>query len=238
MSTLSVRELFAREDKGGRRPRTLGWPTRSVSTGADLHPTRALSKFVAALGLRTSPVVVDLGQAVGANVSFLGETLGCKLHVEDLWSAPGIWGPVASQTEHPKSSQGGDDGDSTPERVLRRETGSVDGLLCWDVFDYLELDAATALGSEISRVLSPGGVVFVCHAAEQCQIAGPIQHEIVDDMTLRYRSSDRVLPASRVWQSRAVTKIFKDLLISDSFLLTNRMREVVFRKPVASTGAV
>ena len=205
---------------------------------ANLFPTRALSRFVTVLGGRTAPVVVDLGQAVGVNVTFLGDQLGCKLHVEDLLSDLKTWGP----REPPADAQNADDGsgaqdeDQLRNRVLERATGSVDGVLCWDVLDYLEPDAAGAVATEITRVLSPGGVVFLCHAAEQCQIVGPIQHEIVDGTTLRYRATRRAVPPSRVWQSRAITKMFAELTISDSFLLTNRMREVVFRKPPVSTA--
>ena len=206
--------------------------------GGEVFSTLALSKFVTFLAGTAAPVVVDLGQAVGVNVTFLGEHLGCKLHVEDLLSDLETWGPQPPLGDS-QPSEGGSSGqevDRTKNRVLQRATESVDGILCWDVFDYLEADAAGALAGEITRVLKPGGVVFLCHAAEHCQIAGPIQHEIVDDTTLRYRASPRAVPASRVWQSRAVTKMFAELAIMNSFLLTNRMREVVFRKAPASTA--
>ena len=206
--------------------------------GGDVFSTRALSKFVTLLAGTPAPVVVDLGQAVGVNVTFLGEHLGCKLHVEDLLSDLETWGPQPPPGDDQQSEDGagGQEDDRTKNRVLKRATESVDGILCWDVFDYLEADAAGALAEEITRVLRPGGGVFLCHAAEQCQIAGPIQHEIVDDVTLRYRASPRAVPASRVWQSRAITRMFAELTINSSFLLTNRMREVVFRKMSAPTA--
>ena len=49
-------------------------------------PTKVLSKFLAAVGARPAPVVLDLGPVVGSNVSLLGERLGCKLLVEDLYA--------------------------------------------------------------------------------------------------------------------------------------------------------
>lgn len=209
-----------------------------MGRGGDIFSTRALSKFVSLLTGTAAPVVVDLGQAVGVNVTFLGEQLGCKLHVEDLLSDPETWGPQPSADDPQPADvdSSGQEGDQTKNRVLQRATESVDGILCWDVFDYLEADAAEALAGEIMRVLKPGGAVFLCHAAEQCEIAGPIQHEIVDDATLRYRESPRAVPPCRVWQSRAITKLFAELAIANSFLLTNRMREVVFRKAPASTA--
>ena len=44
-----------------------------------------MPKFVAALAQRASPVVLDLGPVVGANVAFFGERLACKFYVEDLF---------------------------------------------------------------------------------------------------------------------------------------------------------
>ena len=207
--------------------RGFGWSGRGAAGRVDLYPTRGLSKFVKALAGRPAPVVVDMGQAVGVNVTFLGEKLGCKLHVDDLLSDLATWGPRSEPDDGDSNAQRGG---SPASRVLAREDESVDGFICWDLFDYLDADAAEALGCEITRVLTPGGVVFLCHAAERCEIARPVQHEIVDDVTLRYRPTQRRVPPSRVWQSRAITKMFADLAVSDSFLLTNRMREVVFRK--------
>ncbi len=64
------------------------------SAGSDgVFLTRALSKFVAALEAVDAPVVVDLGPAVGANVTFLGDRLGCKLHVADVLSKVETWWP-------------------------------------------------------------------------------------------------------------------------------------------------
>jgi hypothetical protein len=48
-------------------------------------PTKAFSRFLYALSLRESPIVLDLGPIVGGNVNFLGERLGCKYLVEDLY---------------------------------------------------------------------------------------------------------------------------------------------------------
>lgn len=198
-------------------------------------PTRALSKFVAALMAREAPTVVDLGPAVGANVTFLGDRLGCKLRIENLLADKETWLPSPPEDE----ADEGDNNEDRPERVraLRIPDETVDGVLCWDVFDYLDREGATALASEITRALKPGGVVFLCHRAEQCPVDGPVEIEIVDETTLRYRTGAESAPVSRVWQSRDMTRMFDRLTVSDSFLLTSRMREIVLKRSAPVAGA-
>ena len=84
---------------------------------------------------KPSPAILDLGPVVGSNVSFFGEELGCRLRVEDV---------IADIEAHAAAGTT----DQLPAFFRTRfksEPGSVDGVLCWDVFDYLEKDAATAL---------------------------------------------------------------------------------------------
>ena len=201
---------------------------RARGPSGDLYSTRALSKFIHALSGRTAPVVVDLGPAVGANVTFLGEQLGCKLHVEDLLSDPESWKPS------PAEGDGETDVAPTESWTLSMQAGSVDGVICWDVIDYLDDVAAKTLAAEVTRVLKPQGVVFLRHRAEKRALVESIQYEIIDETTLRHRTARGVRAAPRIWQSRAVTKMFDRLVIHDSFLLTSRMREVVLWKPPAT----
>ena len=75
---------------GGRRPTdddatAAATPAAPVPSGAQF-PTKALRKFLATLTSRPNPVLLDLGPVIGANVSFFGEQLGCKILVEDLYA--------------------------------------------------------------------------------------------------------------------------------------------------------
>lgn len=55
-------------------------PPRDMVARSNVMP-----KFVAALAQQPSPVVLDLGPVVSANVTVFGERLACKLYVEDLF---------------------------------------------------------------------------------------------------------------------------------------------------------
>jgi hypothetical protein len=71
--------------------RLFGWARRPGSShddgrGGPPVATKVLARLLAALAHREAPVVADLGPVVGTNVSFLGEQLGCRLRVEDLYA--------------------------------------------------------------------------------------------------------------------------------------------------------
>ena len=197
--------------------------------------TRALSRFVAVLVSRTAPIVVDLGPAVGVNVTFLGQRLGCKLRVENLLADKETWLPKPAGDDDDDDDEGVNEPEP-PERALRITSETVDGVLCWDVFDHLDQEGARALASEIMRVLKPGGVVFLCHRAEQCPVNGPGEYEVVDETTV-YRKGADAAPVERVWQSRDMTRMFDQLTVADSFLLTSRMREMVLKRSTATARA-
>ena len=196
---------------------------RATSADAPVFPTRALADFLTALRDKTTPVVVDLGPAVGANVTFLGEQLGCKLFVED----------VLADLEQPSE----ENADGVSVQPLMHGNESVDGVLCWDVLDYLDPGAGRALSDEVKRVLRPGGVMLLCHGTEAPSRSGQTKYEMVDEGSLRYRFDGGTRQKQRVLQSREMSKLFEPLTIADSFLLTSRMREMLFRKRPVATGA-
>ena len=193
-----------------------------VEDGRDgVFPTRALASFLDSLRDRDAPVVLDLGAVVGANVTFLGEQLGCKLLVEDLFA------DLERSTE---TSDRGDDPAEVRRPRLAQEDATVDGVLCWDVLEQVGVARGQALADELTRILRPGGAVLVTFNTETRAARGHTKYEIVDRRTLRHRFCAGSRGQDRVLQSREVTRMFKGLAIADSFLLTHRMREMLFRK--------
>ena len=204
-------------------------PTAKVAAvRGTVHATLALGRFVAALQSRTAPLIVDLGPAIGANVPFLGEHLGCKLVVEDLLENL----PVVSP---PDPNDEAADEEPEPMPTLSHADESVDGLLCWDALDFLSPAAGQALANELVRVLRPRGVLLLSHGTENLSQPGRVEYEIINETSLRHRLRGGVTPRPRrVLQSREVARMFGALTISDSFLLKSRMREVLFRKALSS----
>ena len=196
------------------------------------YPTKALRKFLSTLSGREAPVLLDLGPVIGSNLNFFGETLGCKVFIEDLY---------ADAERHLKNGTTADLPDFIRKR-LRHVDGSIDGVLAWDLIDYLDLPAAQALASELVRVMRTDAALlgFFGTAAPR---GGEIRQThytkyiVVDEQTLRHRPYPASRGRQRVLQNRDIIRMFEGLRVSDSFLLQTNLREILFRKPGYLAGA-
>jgi len=213
--------LFGRA--GARRgdaeePLSLAEPAPSGST----YATKALKKFLATLTSRPDPVLLDLGPVIGSNVSFFGEQLGCKIFVEDLF---------AHLDRHVRAGTL----EALPAFLKKRfpqEAGSVDGILCWDLIDYLDRAAAQELAGELTRVLRPDGALLGFFGTAQTREARYTKFIIADEVNLKHRSYEAARGRQAILLNRDIIKLFAGLRVSDSFLLKNNLREILFRKPV------
>ena len=195
---------------------------RQVPSDDDpVFATKALRKFLSCLTSRESPVLVDLGPVVGSNVSFFGEQLGCKIFVEDLF---------ADLDRHVRAGTL----EALPAFLKRRfpqQAGSVDGILCWDLIDYLDRAAAQELAGELTRVLRPDGALLGFFGTAQTREARYTKFIIADDVNLKHRSYEAARGRQAILLNRDIIKLFAGLRVSDSFLLKNNLREILFRKP-------
>ena len=130
-------------------PRRSEAELRPVTSVADepLFATKALRKLLSTLTSRDSPVLIDLGPVVGSNVSFFGEQVGCKIFVEDIY---------AELERHVRAGKL-EDLPAFLSRRFSQPDGSVDGVICWDIIDYLDRPSAQALAEQLTRVLRPEG---------------------------------------------------------------------------------
>jgi hypothetical protein len=182
--------------------------------------SKGLPKFLSALTTQPSPMLLDFGPVIGTNVEYFGDRLGCKLFIEDL---------LGDIDRHVRA----DTLDQLPsafEQRFRHGDASVDGIVCWDVFDFLDKAAATALARQIVRMLRPGGIVMGFFCSIPVERASFTKFEIVDDCNLRHRLHSGVGGPKRVLQNRDIIRMFEGLTVSDSFLLKGSTREMLLRR--------
>jgi hypothetical protein len=215
---LALSDLFSRRRKQD--------PDAEVSAAdAPVYPTKALARFLASLGTHSQPHLLDLGPVVGSNVNFFGEQLGCKILVEDL---------VTDIDRHVREDRVAE----LPAFFKTRfpqESGSVDGILCWDLFDYLDKPAAQSLAQQLMRLLRTDGVLLAFFSTSEPQPgARPTytRHVVVDQTSLQHRTYPAARGKQRPFQNRDVQRMFESLRVAEQFLLKTNVREVLFKKPV------
>lgn len=184
--------------------------------------TKSLQKFLSCLHGRANPVIVDLGPVVGANINFFGEQLGCRIRVEDVGT---------DIDRHTKDGML----DQLPAFFSKRFTeapDSVDGILCWDLLDYLDRPGAQSLAAALARLLRPGGCLLGFFSTTDSTELVYTKYIVVDDSTLQYKTYPARRPRHRGLLNGDIIKLFKDLKVTDSFLMKSNLREMLFRKPV------
>ena len=217
---MALSDLFSRR----RKPD----PDTGVSAAeAPAYPTKALPRFLANLATQAQPQLLDLGPVVGSNVNFFGEELGCKILVEDISS---------DIDRHAREERMAD----LPAFFATRfpqANDSIDGILCWDLFDYLDKASAQALARELTRVLRPDGVLLAFFRTTEppagdktAAATAYTRHVVVDRNTLQHRTYAGARAKQRPFVNRDIQRMFEPLRITEQFLLKTNTREVLFRK--------
>jgi SAM-dependent methyltransferase len=200
------------------------------ASDAPVLPTKVLARFVASLSARTQPVLLDLGPVVGSNVSFFGEQLGCKIIVEDLSK------DIDRHVREGKLEE-------LPTALSKRfphESASIDGILCWDVFDYLDKNSARKLAEQLTRVLKPDGVLLAFFVTAEPQPGAKPEYTryvVIDETHLQHRLYPAARGKQRPMPNRDIQRMFEELRVTEQFLLKSNLREVLLRKPADAPTA-
>jgi hypothetical protein len=208
---------------GGRKDAAASGPPvpSAVSEPEPVTASKVLPKVLSALGQQPAPVLMDLGPVVGANIGFFGEHLSCKIHVEDLF---------AEVERHAKAGTRDQLPTALPNK-LAREAASIDGILCWDLFDYLDKKSGPALAAKLVELVKPGGVIYGFFGQSSGTLTTYTRFIVDSKAGFRLRSVPATPVARSVFVNRDLGKMFAGMNVAESVLLKNSARETLFRKP-------
>jgi len=183
--------------------------------------SKALPKFINALSHHESPVLVDFGPVIGTNVAFFGEHLGCKLHIEDL---------ATEIDKHTRTNTR----DALPQSLAARFTqpdGSVDGVLCWDIFDFLDKPSGLVLASKLAKMVRRGGALYGTFGTTPVELKNFTRTVVAAEDSLKPRPYPATPTPRTVLLTRDIIKMFDGLIVAESMLLKSSTRETLFRRP-------
>jgi hypothetical protein len=196
-------------------------PAPSVSTSEPAMSSKVLPKFLSVLSSVQSPVLLNLGPVVGQNISFFGEELSCKIFVEDLYA------DIESFAQ-----KGTTEGlVQALDARLAHAPSSVDAILCWDVFDYLDKKTGARLATRLASLLRPGGVIYGFFGMKTEEIAHYTRFIVESKSSLRTKRVAGARRTRNVLVNRDINKMFEGLVVAESVLLKSATRETLFRKP-------
>jgi hypothetical protein len=202
---------------GARGPADPPAPARSLETNAT---SVVLPRFLGAVSQRASPVLLDLGPAIGTNVTFLGERLGCKLLIGDLHHE--ITAASSASPDELRASLLG--------RLQRAVTAPLDGVLCWDLFDYLDRPTAQAIAQFLVGKLAVGGAIHGLFSTIPGDVDCVTRYVIQSPSSITCRV-EPIAPRKRaVLSTPQLAAMFSGTKVTESVLLKNQRREILLRK--------
>jgi hypothetical protein len=189
--------------------------------GETVTTSKVFPRFLSALSREPAPVLVDLGPIVGSNIAFFGDRLACKIYVEDLASDVEAF---ARRGERERL------GAFFSVRLSQADE-SVDGVLCWDLFDHLDRASGRALAGRLTRLLRKGGSLYGFFGTTAVDLSTYSRFAVEAENTLRVRTYPATPVRRTVIVTRDIIKMFDGLNVAESVLLKSSTRETLFRKP-------
>ena len=178
-------------------------------------------KFLSAIARLERPVMLDLGPVVGSNVDFFAGRVTCKLHIEDLFR----------EIEAASSTNARAGLASALLSRLRQGPESVDGILCWDVFDFLDRPTGLAVASHLQTLLRRGGALYGFFGTTPVDLKHYTRYVVDREDRFRLRPFPATPVKRNVLMTRDINNMFDKLTLADSVLLKSGTRETLFRRP-------
>ena len=208
----------------------LKWGSRRESPAAAPAPavpvetivtSKVFPKFLSAVANQPSPTLLDLGPVVGSNVTFFGERLACKMHVEDLFA------DVESFNKR------GDRAGLLAFLATRlsQAPDSIDGVLCWDIFDFLDKPSGLVLASILAKMVRRGGAVYGTFGTTPIELKNYTRTVVAAEDTLKPRPFPATPVPRTVILTRDIIKMFDGLIVAESMLLKSKTQEFLLRRP-------
>ncbi|MBI1747175.1 MAG: hypothetical protein HYR55_11375 [Acidobacteria bacterium] len=185
------------------------------------YTTMATQVFVEELRADGRPRVLDLGCLCDTNIHFLTE-LGCHVFVDDV---------LQLNTQIPKGSH------ATAAKDVSQfisehdySPNFFDGILCWNLYDHLEVEAAQRLSHIIWSLLRITGCALALLRPEGSTASNVLRYRILNRGELLYETLPLPPLQGKAYQSRDIAGLVAPLALSNSYRLKNGWREVILRK--------
>lgn len=222
-----------RADSGGSRATLTARPVVApngvtAAAGGDVYSrhSNGLEQFFNHIQGESGLHLLDFSGVSQANVGFI-TNLGCKLYSEDMIQALDL------------AFAGGDyyENQSHPERIdefldqnLNFPNDHFDGVLIWDVLEFLAPPLLKAAIDRLRRIVRPGSYLLAMfHAGERAGQLPVYSYRISDSKTLLLSPRGLRQPA-QFFNNRAVENLFQGFESVKFFLTRDSLREVIVKR--------
>jgi hypothetical protein len=208
-------------------------PTSIAPASPNSRVSNGLKEFMWMLSDAGHGRILDLGAVFQSTIMFFIEK-GFRLSTEDLlrsWkeflTAEEENQRIARTDEGPKVSQGMLAGKFL-DTALQYSDENFNGVLIWDLFDYLDPELVPRVMEKIYAMVKPGGAVlasFHSRAPERFH-----RYKVLDSQTIEVIPAPTITVHAHVFQNREILDIFGKFRTSKTFVGRDQVREALFLK--------
>jgi hypothetical protein len=211
------------EGHGGGTHGSLSATAEATSSraGAQLRQSKGLREFCNAIRSPEGMQILDLGAASQANINFV-TGLGHRLCTEDFHRCLELFTSRSMVTADPDTET-----DRFFRENLRYQACQFDGVLCWDLFDFLPDALVQPLVHRLFELIKPGGhVLAFFHSGQPGQVLPVCQYRVSSQEQLQV--SERAQgKLRRAINNRGIESLFRNYASLKFFLTKDSLREVV-----------
>src|SRR5690242_10045262 len=207
---------------GSTPPSSVRYSGRGAEDILSTRPSRGLEEFFSYIRGQSGLTILDLGGATQKNVSFITD-LGHRLYSEDFLTIL-------------KEAFGEDIEQANPGRIeyflkqtLDYPEGQFDGVLVWDVLEYLTPALLSAVLERLHRIVKPKSYMLAFfHSDDKLQGVPCYTFKIADVKALEITQQGLRKPA-QLFNNRSLEKLFGRFDSVKFFLTRERLREVIVK---------
>jgi len=223
-----LKDMF-RGSRGGPQGYGPGASGRSTplngKASVETRPSRGLEEFFSYIRDQSGLTILDLGGATQKNVSFITE-LGHRLYSEDF---------LAILNETFGANETADQ--SNPGRIeyflkqaLDYPAGQIDGVLIWDVLEYLTPALLSAVVERLHTVVKPKGYMLAFFHSDDKQQGVPSYTFRIAEVNSLEISQHGLRKPAQLFNNRSLEKMFGRFESVKFFLTKEQLREVIVRR--------
>jgi ubiquinone/menaquinone biosynthesis C-methylase UbiE len=199
-----------------------GGRDRSVYTRHSNGLEQFFSRIQGERGLR----ILDLSGASQANIAFI-TNLGHKLYSEDLLQSLDL---AFGEGDFFANQEVAGRAEAFLEQSLDFPENQFDGVLAWDLLEYLAPALLKAVVERLFRVLKPRSYLLALFHAEERAESVPAYFYRISDASTLLLTFRQVRRPAQFFNNRAVEKLFQSFDSVKFFLTRDALREVIVRR--------
>ena len=210
-------------------------PKSAVEAGGNVRISNGLKEF---LWLTTEESkqgrILDLGAVFQSTVMFFVER-GFRLSTEDMMRS---WKEfLLAEEEGLRKMKVGDGGARVSQGMLAGKflesnlqypEDNFNGVLAWDLFDYLDAELLPRVMDRLYTILRPGGAVLASFHSKTPERFN--RYKVVDGQNVELIPSPTLAVHGRIFQNREILDIFGKFRSSKTFVGRDQVREAIFLK--------